>query len=102
MHISQKRFCATEFFFKFYGKVGSKVLYYFPSHLKNELVRSLVRFWLEKIDFFFHSWKLILTCVGETSDLSMPPEPVALENKAKATLMAILIRLLVLSGSSSY
>ena len=32
----------------------------------------------------------------------MPPEPVALENKAKATLMAILIRLLVLSGSSSY
>ena len=51
---------------------------------------------------FFHSWKLILTCVGETSDLSMPPEPVALENKAKATLMAILIRLLVLSGSSSY
>ena len=48
----------------------------------------------------YYNW--VLTCVGETSDLSMPPEPVALENKAKATLMAILIRLLVLSGSSSY
>ena len=32
----------------------------------------------------------------------MPPPEVALENKAKATLMAIAIRLDVLNGSSSY
>ena len=42
-----------------------------------------------------------LTCVGDTSDLSMPPE-VALENRANATFMAIAIRLDVLNGSSSY
>ena len=32
----------------------------------------------------------------------MPPPEVALENKAKATLMAIAMRLDVLNGSSSY
>ena len=36
------------------------------------------------------------------NDLSIPPPEVALENKAKATLMAIAMRLDVLNGSSSY
>ena len=90
-------------FFKFYGKLDVVISWLLSISFEKRLVCSyLLRFWLEKKLIFFKLIKKILTCVGETSDLSMPPEPVALENKAKATLMAILIRLLVLSGSSSY
>ena len=48
-------------FSKFYGKVGviCHILVTFPSHLKK--LRSIPRFWLEKLNcgFFhsFHSWK---------------------------------------------
>ena len=53
-------FASWNYFSKFYGKVGVT----FPSHLKK--LRSILRFWLEKLNcgFFyssFHSWKNTIT-----------------------------------------
>ena len=45
-------------------------------------------------------YRIVLTCVGVTSDLSMPSD-VALVKSASATLIAIEIRFEVLKGSSS-